>query len=292
MFIEAVPVALGAGTPVSRISVTALQRLVECQLKYRLTYIDGHRDPVSARGDWSMGKIVHGALQRYFGLSAAARARTADLWPLVMEEWRAQQGSAFFQYAHLARNIAEGIFQLLPSDVLVVSGVEVPVQAQFAGIAVTGRIDLIYTAPDGRRVIADYKTRLIRKRVQPTATSAGWQTTDWVSEPPSRMTSPLHPMRVYDLLLSERYDDPSQEVTIELLGLHPPERDQLTVTAELRAETRAELEGVLSRLQEATDSGTWVGHVRDPGCKQCPRRDVCPAAAQAVAANPKLKFRI
>lgn len=250
----------------SEVTVTALQQFAQCELRWRRIFIEGMRAPVSGKSEWSMGQIVHGTLERLFKLPPSTRIRTVDLYPLVLEEWTARYPGQHFQWAAKARNIAEGIFELVHTDVVTVHGVELPLERQVAGFRVTGRLDLMYTSPDGRHVIADYKSHLQLR-------------------PSSALASPLHPLRLYDALLSSRYEDAGMEVTVELLGLDPPMRDSFAIGADQRAATMAELEDSLRRLRTALDSGRWTGTTRG-SCPSCAQRQGCPALAIALKARP------
>jgi hypothetical protein len=209
-----------------------------------------------------MGQIVHGTLRRLFELPPGSRNEAA-LFDLVLAEWRVDHAHEHFDEVYIARARAAAIFELIDVPAAVVNGTEVAVERSFGEFHVRGRIDLLYRAPDGRRVIADFKSSL--------------------RAPRTPLVDPMLAMRTYDLLLSQRYSDENQETTLELLVLKPPRRERESAGGAERARHRSEIEALLRLLAESLETSVWLGRVR-PSCEECTFFDGCPAVARAQKA--------
>lgn len=244
--------------PASSLSVTALKRLRRCPLSYWYAYEEGRGAPVSA-GAWSMGQIIHGTLRRLFELPPTMRTESA-LFALVLAEWRVNHPHEHFDELYIARARAAAIFGLMDVPGAHVVGTEVPVARSFGAFQVRGRIDLLYRAPDGARVIADFKSSL--------------------RAPRTPLADPMLAMRTYDLLLSQRYLDEAQETILELLVLRPPGVERDIAGGAERDHHLSELQALLRLLADSFETSVWLGRVR-PSCRGCAFFDGCPAVVAA-----------
>jgi hypothetical protein len=129
-----------------------------------------------------------------------------------------------------------------------VAGTEVPVVRSFGTVEVRGRIDLLYSTRDGAHVIADFKSSL-----QPARTP---------------LADPMLAMRIYDLLLSERYTDNRHDTSLELLGLRPPVVQHEITGPAHREPHRSQVEALIADLAEYVELSEWLGRVR-PSCQAC-----------------------
>ncbi|RNM12995.1 hypothetical protein EFL26_16315 [Nocardioides pocheonensis] len=241
------------------ISVTALKRFWRCELAYWFAYVAQRGQPVSA-GEWSLGAIVHGTLQRLFNLPPERRS-FESLLELALAEWRVDHPTEYFDHLYLARSKAAGIFRVVDVQQVQVVGTEVAVAQTFGRFELKGRIDLLYRDHNGTNVVADYKTRL-----------------RW---PKSPLQDPMLTMLTYDTLLSARYSSPDVATVLELLGLDPPVAERSnSIMAEDRARHRSEIARHLDRLAAADGTDIWSGRVR-PSCDSCAFHDHCPAVLEA-----------
>lgn len=206
-----------------------------------------------------MGQIVHGTLRRLFELPPTMRSENA-LFNLVLAEWRVDHPHEHFDELYIARARAAAVFGLMDVRRAHVVGTEVAVSRSFGAFQVRGRIDLLYRAPDGARVIADFKSSL--------------------RAPRTPLGDPMLAMRTYDLLLSQRYSDEAQETMLELLVLSPPRVDRDISGGAERDHHLSELQALLRLMADSLETSVWLGRVR-PSCKGCAFFNGCPAVLTA-----------
>jgi hypothetical protein len=199
-------------------------------------------------------------LRRLFELPPSRRSEDA-LFDLVLAEWRVDHPDEYFDELYIARARAAAIFDLVDVTAVNVVGTEVAVERSFGALRVRGRIDLLYRAPDGGRVIADFKSSL--------------------RAPRSPLVGAMQTMRTYDLLLSQRYADGNQDTRLELLVLQPPRVEKEDVGGAERDKHGSELEKLLKALAQSLESSVWPGRVR-PSCQGCAFFRGCPAVALAL----------
>lgn len=245
------------------LSATSTSTWKQCQLKFRLIYIDGFKEPpslVTARGT-----LVHSVLEDLFDLPPAEREASAAremIAPNYMKLIEADPSVEvlFADEAQYALWLAEveklvdSYFQVENPQRLQPFARELLVDAETAaGIAIRGFIDRIDKAPNGAIRIVDYKTGK--------------------SPRPQYMEDKLHQMRFYSLLMQRAGHGIPARTQLVFLA------DRKTLTFDPQPEQIDAFEHYLTQLWEqierACETKTFYPR-KQPLCNWCGVKDACP----------------
>ncbi|MDO5061044.1 MAG: PD-(D/E)XK nuclease family protein [Actinomycetaceae bacterium] len=245
------------------LSATSTSTWKQCQLKFRLIYIDGFKEPpslVTARGT-----LVHSVLEDLFDLPADDRNVAAALemitpnYAKLVEADPAVEAlfadeSQHSQWFAEVEKLVDSYFQIENPQRLEPFARELLVDTETAaGIAIRGFIDRIDKAANGAIRIVDYKTGK--------------------SPRPQYMEDKLHQMRFYSLLMQRSGHGIPARTQLVFLA------DGKTLTFDPQPEQINAFEHYLTQLWEqierACETDTFYPR-KQPLCNWCGVKDACP----------------
>lgn len=245
------------------LSATSTSTWKQCQLKFRLIYIDGFKEPpnlVTARGT-----LVHSVLENLFDLPANQRSletatqmlpqRYSELTkndPQILKLFTEE--TPYSQWISQVQQLLENYFQIERPQNLEPYAREILVDTQtLNGLQIRGFIDRIDKAPNGAIRIVDYKTGK--------------------SPRPQYMEDKLHQMRFYSLLMQRAGHGLPARTQLVFLS------DQKILTFDPQPQQVEAFEHYLEQLwqqiENACNTGTFYPR-KQPLCNWCGVKQHCP----------------
>ncbi|MCS4484286.1 PD-(D/E)XK nuclease family protein [Gleimia sp. 6138-11-ORH1] len=245
------------------LSATSTSTWKQCQLKFRLIYIDGFKEPpslVTARGT-----LVHSVLEEIFNLPPnqrqvqAAREMINPSYQKLLEndpqiETLFTDETLQTQWFSEVEKLVESYFKIENPQRLEPYARELLVDAETAsGIALRGFIDRIDKAPSGAIRIVDYKTGK--------------------SPRPQYLEDKLHQMRFYSLLMQRAgHGIPARTQLVFLTDgkilTFDPQPTQIEAFEHY-------LEQLWNQIENACQTGNFYPR-KQPLCNWCGVKEHCP----------------
>ncbi|EEH64072.1 hypothetical protein HMPREF0044_1091 [Gleimia coleocanis DSM 15436] len=256
------------------LSATSTSTWKQCQLKFRLIYLDGFREPpnpVTTRGT-----LVHAVLEHIYDYQAGmrnletAKSLTAAQYQEMFAkdpEFQAMftEESALNQWLAEVNSLVESYFQMENPQRLEPYARELLVDAETSsGIAIRGFIDRIDKAPNGAIRIVDYKTGK--------------------SPRPQYMEDKLHQMRFYSLLMRQAGRGVPARTQLVFLG------DGKTLTFDPQPEQVDAFEHYLTQIWQQIEHACNTGNFyprKQPLCNWCGVKEMCPVFGNTVPDIPE-----
>lgn len=148
------------------LSPSAIAKFLDCPQKYKLSYVDGVKEPPS----WQMylGSFVHEVLEQLYKRPAEARTQES-LKDLAAHQWAdrnwqerieglPQSLGSLGDFKRAAYEAMTNLWMLEDPSRVQLNHVEIEIAVSIEGVKVFGIVDRIASDPDGSVVISDYKT--------------------------------------------------------------------------------------------------------------------------------------
>ena len=146
-------------TGVRPLSHSSMSMYAECPQKYKLKYVDGHRE--KPKYFFSFGNSLHKSLEYFYGAQMLVPPGLEDVLKYYQDHWLgagykdARQETEYFAEG---RKILTGFYHKHIGEFKRPFYVEYNFDLKIEGVAVTGKVDRIDQLDDGSLAVIDYKT--------------------------------------------------------------------------------------------------------------------------------------